>query len=409
MPFFVCNNFLSFRKASFIIRKPSLISNNDASQNEQNNDSQKNENSISNNLEIIEYPYHLNYREKEKLINLDKSSFQNDKEFDDIIQRSKVKETNSSSSSKKYNKNIYRKILNHKIVNKNNSPFKKNNIDFDKKRGNKISKKTNNKKNKMFKSKIENMTGKKINCHTPDSDKYFLENHHINTNNFHISPNKIKKRINLNNKSNKNNQKIGKFKLKINSNFNDFNRNKRRENLANNLNYGKLSKNKNRTYNTLKINNSRERILFKEKKIDKINNNVGSNKSQKEKLSIERKIANNDEFKCKRVLNIMPILKKEKSSDCIGKKRSKPHILYDNHNNFHRINKINYNYDDNYNTIQIINSQRNQKNNTVLNHIIKIQNNINFSSKTYMNPFENKEKRVIRNLKILNLNKTKKH
>ena len=88
-------------------------------------------------------------------------------------------------------------------------------------------------------------------------------------------------------------------------------------------------------------------------------------------------------------MNIIPILKTEKSLDCIGRNKSKQHILYVNHNKYHKINKINFNK--NYNTIQINNSQRNKKNNTVLNHLLKIKN-INNVSKTYINPFDKKKK-----------------
>ena len=124
------------------------------------------------------------------------------------------------------------------------------------------------------------------------------------------------------------------------------------------------------------------------------------------KSSIEKKNKNNDEFKNKKILNIIPILKTGKSSDCLGRNKSKQPILYVNRNKYHKINKIKVN--NNYNTIQIINSQRNKKNNTVLNHILNNQN-INYFSKTYINPFGAKEKRVIKNLKNLNLNKAKKH
>jgi len=404
IPFLVCKNYITSEKASFIIKKPSLKSNkDDAGQEEKNNDSQKNENSISNNLEIIDYPYYLNYREEETIAyNPDKLDFQNFKEFDDItddllsqklvkdiikkksdMQKSEFKELDNSSSFKKNNQTIYRKILN----------------------------------NKKFRNKIENVTGIHINCPSPDSDKDFLVNH-IHKYNSQISSKKAKKRVNLiknSNNNSKSNQKVRTIKLKITSNFADFNKNKqiekkdKKDRKENYLNFDKLSKNKNKTYNTLTINN-KERILFKLKKIDKINNNnVENNKSQKVKLSTEKKIINSDEFKNKKVLNIMPILKKEKSLDCIGRKKSKQHMLCDNQNNFQKINKIVYN--NNYNTIHIINSQRNKKNNTVLNHISRIHNN-NYSSRTYINPFDSKEKRVIKNvinLKNLNLNKTKKH
>ena len=438
IPFLVCKNYITSEKASFIIKKPSLKSiKDDDSQEEKNNDSQKNENSISNNLEIIDYPYYLNYREEETIAyNPDKLDFQNFKEFDDItddllsqklvkdiiikksdMKKSEFKELDNSSSFKKNNQTIYRKILNNKkIIKKNNSPTNKQNNNFGKILDIKISKKENNKNNIIFRNKIENVTGIHINCPSPDSDKDFLVNH-IHKYNSQISSKKAKKRVNLiknSNNNSKSNQKVRTIKLKITSNFADFNKNKqiekkdKKDQKENYLNFDKLSKNKNRTYNTLTINN-KERILFKLKKIDKINNNVENNKSQKVKLSTEKKIINSDEFKNKKVLNIMPILKKEKSLDCIGRKKSKQHMLCDNQNNFQKINKIVYN--NNYNTIHIINSKRNKKNNTVLNHISRIQNN-NYSSRTYINPFDKKEKRVIKNvinLKNLNLNKTKKH
>ena len=424
MPFLVCKNYISSEKASFIIKKPSTISKNDeADQNEQGNNSQNNENSTSNNLEIIDYPYYLNYREKEVFpFDADKLIFQNFKEFEDITdetisqnitknitknkcykQGGALKEQNSSSSLEKNNQNIYRKILKNKIINKNNSPINKTNINFDKIFNSKISKKTNSKNSKLFKSKIEKKEGIQINCPSPDSYKPLLN--YIHKYNSQISSKKTKKKIKLINNSNSiNNQKVKKINLKINSNFSDFNKNKVKEKKENTLNFIKLSKNKNRTYNTLTMNNKKRTLKLK--KIDKINNNAESNKSQKVKYIIEKNITNNDIFQNKKFLDIMPILKKEKSSDCIQRKKSKQHILYDNHNNFHKTNKINNN--GNYNTIQIIKSQRNKKNNTVLKHILKIQNN-NYSVKTYINPFDREEKRVIRNLKDFNLNKTKKH
>ena len=425
IPFSLCKNYITPEKASFLAKRPSLISNNyDAEQNEQSNESQENENSISNSLEIIDYPYYLNYNEKEAFpFNTHKLGSQNYKEFDDITedilspdlikdiirkksekQKSKTKELDSSSSFKKNNKTIYRKALkNKKIINKNNSPTNKSS-NIEKVLNHKISKKTNS--NKMVKSKIE-VAGIQINCPSPDSDKNILINHIYKYNSQFPSKN-TKKAFNSINYSNSN-QKTGK--LKITSNFADFNKNKQKEKKdkkdqkETNLNLEKISKNKNRTYNTLTISN-KERILLKIKKFDKINNNDESNRSQKVKCSIEKKKINNDEFKNKKILNIIPILKTGKSSDCLGRNKTKQHILYVNHNKYHKINKIKFN--NNYNTIHIINSQRNKKNNTVLNHLLKIQN-INYFSKTYINPFDEKEKRVIKNLKNINLNKAKKH
>jgi hypothetical protein len=427
----LCKNYIISDRASFIVKKPSLNNiKDDSGQNEESNDSQKNENSSSHNLEIIDYPYYLNYREKEAFpLNTEKLSFQNYREFDDIAEdflsrhlikdiikkksdkkKSLAKDINSSFSFKKTNQTSFRKIINNKkIINKNNSPINKNNNNFEKILYNKLSKKTNSKNNKTFKSKIEKIKQTRINCPSPDSDKCFLINQ-IHKFNSQISSNKTRKKINIINNSNSN-QKLEKIKLKITSNFADFTKNKRKEKKDKNeqkeinLNFEKISKNKNRTYNTLTISN-KERIFLKLKKIDKINNNDESNRSQKVKFSKERKIINNDEFKNKRILNIMPILKTEKSSDCLGRNKSKQHILYVNHYKYHKINKTNFN--NNYKTINIINSQRNKKNNTVLNHILKIQNN-NYSSKTYVNPFDKKEKKVVKHLKNLNSNKAKKH
>jgi hypothetical protein len=425
LPFSVCKNYITSEKASFIVKKPSISNNNDIGQIEESNESQKKENSISNNLEIIDYPYYLNYREEEAFpFKADKLAFQNYRKFDDFTedflsrdlikdiikkkndrQRNIAKDLDSSCSFKKNNQTTYTKIINNKkIINKKYSPIKNNN-NFGKKLDKKISKITNNKNNKTSKSKIEKVVGIRINYPSPDSDKIFLINN-IHKYNSQIPLKKTKKKINLIKNSNSN-QKLRKIKLKISSNFADFNKNKQKEKKDKNefnLNFEKLSKNKNRTYNTLTMNN-KERILLRLKNIDKINNNDISTKSQMMKFSIEKKLTNNDEFKNKRVLDIMPILKKEKSLDYIGKKKSKQHLLYENRNNS-KTNKINNNK--NYNTIHINNSQRNKKNNTVLNHILKIQNN-NYSSKTYVNPFDKKEKKVVKHLKNLNSNKAKKH
>ena len=427
----LCKNYIISDRASFIVKKPSLNNiKDDSGQNEESNDSQKNENSSSHNLEIIDYPYYLNYREKEDFpLNTEKLSFQNYREFDDIAEdflsrhlikdiikkktdkkKSLAKDINSSFSFKKTNQTSFRKIINNKkIINKNNSPINKNNNNFEKILYNKLSKKTNSKNNKTFKSKIEKIKQTRINCPSPDSDKCFLINQ-IHKFNSQISSNKTRKKINIINNSNSN-QKLEKIKLKITSNFADFTKNKRKdkkdknEQKEINLNFEKISKNKNRTYNTLTIYN-KDRFLLKLKKLDKINNNDESAKSQKVAFSIEKKITNNDEFKNKKILNINPILKKDKSLDYLERKKSKKNIIHDNRNNFHKINKINNNI--NFNTIHIINSQRNKKSNTVLNHLLKIQNN-NYSSKTYINPFNKKEKRFIKNLKNLNQSKVKKH
>ena len=288
IPFSLCKNYITSERASFLVKKPSLISNNyDAEQNEQSNESQENENSISNNLEIIDYPYYLNYNEKEAFpFNTHKLGFHNYKEFDDITedilshdlikdiikkksenQKSKTKELDSSSSFKKNNKTLNRKILkNKKIINKNNSPINKSS-NIKKVLNHKISKKTNsNKNNKMLKSKIE-VAGIQINCPSPDSDKNILINH-IHKFNSQFSSKKKKDAIKTINISNSN-QKIGK--LKMTSNFADFNKNKQKEKKdqkETNLNLDKISNNKNRTYNTFTISN-KERILFKKKNLIK--------------------------------------------------------------------------------------------------------------------------------------------
>ena len=104
-------------------------------------------------------------------------------------------------------------------------------------------------------------------------------------------------------------------------------------------------------------------------------------------------------LKNKEFIHTFPINKKEKSLDNINKDKN---IINKNYIKFF-LNKINKKNNNNKNEILNYTSKIGKKN-CILYNRLKDQSNhdINYSSKNYTNPFDNSEKKILRNIKLLN-------
>ena len=413
IPFFQCKKFKFSERNSFLINKGSLINNNQNETSEIKPEENCSQSEIDN-LEIIEYPYTSNYKESEDF-QINELNIKFDKKFDifkDVIKHPKIFQEidNNFFEQKDFNKNKYNSssglvmvnnddnILNNKILTKNlfttfasirSNKKKINNYCYNKK--------TNNSNINTSRRKINNMIGFKADYTCPDNDNFLTKNN-IYDSDKKSKEKKIKKKVNL-----KKCQNIKKIKTHIlipNNKINEKNTNKK-----NNYNIEIVSKHKNKSYNTyyIYINKSNsifnEAILFKKKNKKKLSNRIIKHDSKGIKSIEEKKAKMINNLKNKEFIHTFPINKKEKSLDNINKDKN---IINENYIKFF-LNKINKKNNNNKNEILNYTSKIGKKN-CILYNRLKDQSNhdINYSSKNYTNPFDNSEKKILRNIKLLN-------
>ena len=358
--FLLCNKCNCQEKISFLDNRKSITFSN-ISGTKENNTHLNNENSSI--LEIIEYPYSNNRKKEVIPFKFDRMNFQIDKNFDifkEIFDRSIIFKGNSNDKyieQKDEDDNIIHEklLLNNLFKNfkciKNKRNFTKNG-----------SKKKINKNNFTYEEKINRILGLKPENPNLYNDK-FLE-----TNNNFINLKTKNKIIKKNTKPfRKSNITKSKNKIKIN--------------LKKNLNVKTIFKTKSfRTiYKNKSNNNFSENILFSQK-LNSINSTVSNNSKMAKSIGNER-----ISFKNK-------LIKKEYQRTLYLSEKDKIHNFpinnkISNIENYKKLFSIRNNKQNSYNKNYLSSTTKAQKNRLNFKKFKEKSQDINYSNKTYSNPF----------------------
>ena len=443
----VCNNCNNSDKESFLLLKGYKVKNNNNCPKQDNKKQQMittsdDNNNSTNNLEIIDYPYSINYNQDETFpINPTDINIKTDLNYEflnNVIKKENFMEdgfneknhisrninqitlNNSSgiinnedsiTQNKILLKNLYSNYNKNigSYENNNNNENNKKDIDNNTKDSNIEKKNENNNKNlKLYnieKNKItyknnhNNMIGVKVEYPSPDTENFISKSNNL----IPSQTKKIVKKINFNlkkyQKSSTNktedlkNKNIKTKNITVNVNNININTKKIKVNINRNSVTKIDSKAKLKTINTFKLyRKTKIKALNKQK----INNNTGNNNSKRKNITLSRRTTVEYIKKYKPYLNFKLANKTINTSAPITKKN-----YFTTFKENHKKSPPNKFNQSNYNDRTLLGySEKSYKYTNLMNLRKRRNEEYALTSKIYLNPFDTVEKKALNHFKI---------